>query len=92
MLRSNALLALRCPTGSVILSAIGIGNSGWYEPSLFVIGPDQCNATRCACSSLSSKTPMYMAKAASAIYASCALTSDSTPHGQADKHCGQSRE
>jgi len=35
------LVALQALPESVIFSAIGIGNSGWYEPSLFVIGPDQ---------------------------------------------------
>ncbi len=35
------LVALQALPESVILSAIGIGNSGWHEPSLFVIGPDQ---------------------------------------------------
>jgi hypothetical protein len=34
------LAALRQSPAAVIHPAIGIGASGWHEPSLFVIGPD----------------------------------------------------
>ena len=35
------LAALRACPGAVIRPAIGIGASGWHEPSLFVIGPQR---------------------------------------------------
>ena len=34
------LAALRACAGAAIRPAIGIGASGWHEPSLFVIGPE----------------------------------------------------
>ncbi|MFC5435382.1 DUF3293 domain-containing protein [Rhodanobacter umsongensis] len=34
------LTALRAWPGAVIHPAIGIGRTGWSEPSLFVVGPD----------------------------------------------------
>ena len=35
------LAALQAWPGAVIHPAIGIGASGWHEPSLFVIGPER---------------------------------------------------
>ena len=34
------LAALRACPGAIIRPAIGIGASGWHEPSLFAIGPE----------------------------------------------------
>jgi len=37
----RALLdALQAQPGAIVLPAIGVGSSGWSEPSLFAIGPD----------------------------------------------------
>ncbi|HWX67778.1 MAG TPA: DUF3293 domain-containing protein [Rhodanobacter sp.] len=36
----DLLAALRAWPEAVIRPAIGIGRTGWHEPSLFVIGPD----------------------------------------------------
>ncbi|CAM0999045.1 DUF3293 domain-containing protein [Rhodanobacter sp. Root179] len=37
----HALLgALQAQPGAIVLPAIGVGSSGWSEPSLFAIGPD----------------------------------------------------
>ena len=34
------LAALQAQPGAIVLPAIGVGSSGWSEPSLFAIGPD----------------------------------------------------
>jgi hypothetical protein len=38
--QGELLVALRASPEAVIYPAIGVGASGWSEPSLFVIGPD----------------------------------------------------
>lgn len=42
------LSALRLSPEALILPAIGVGTSGWAEPSLFAIGPDQATCDRLA--------------------------------------------
>lgn len=39
--QQELLALLQALPDSTIFPAIGIGTSGWHEPSLFVIGPDQ---------------------------------------------------
>ncbi len=42
------LAALRAWPGAAIHPGVGIGASGWHEPSLFVIGPDTATLDRLA--------------------------------------------
>lgn len=38
--QSNLLAALQAQPDALMRPAIGVGSSGWIEPSLFVVGPD----------------------------------------------------
>jgi hypothetical protein len=38
--QSDLLAALQALPDSLVRPAIGVGSSGWIEPSLFVVGPD----------------------------------------------------
>jgi hypothetical protein len=42
------LAALQAQPDTVVLPAIGVGSSGWSEPSLFAIGPDVATLDRLA--------------------------------------------
>jgi uncharacterized protein DUF3293 len=42
------LTALQALPDAVVLPAIGVGSSGWSEPSLFAIGPDLATLDRLA--------------------------------------------
>ncbi|WP_449428947.1 DUF3293 domain-containing protein [Rhodanobacter umsongensis] len=42
------LAALQAQPGAVVLPAIGVGSSGWSEPSLFAIGPGVATFDRLA--------------------------------------------
>jgi hypothetical protein len=42
------LIALQALPGAVVLPAIGVGSSGWSEPSLFAIGADVATLDRLA--------------------------------------------
>lgn len=46
--QSDLLAALEAQPGTLVRPAIGVGSSGWIEPSLFAVGPDIATLDRLA--------------------------------------------
>lgn len=46
--QTDLLTALQAQAETIVRPAIGVGSSGWIEPSLFVVGPDIATLDRLA--------------------------------------------
>ena len=77
------LAALHVWPGAVIHPAIGIGASGWHEPSLFVIGPERATLDALARRHRQAAYVHGQGSELARLRLLRACASDSAPHGQA---------